>query len=322
VGSGLIYAVIIGAWVIVGVQYLARRHDEISETRSVDRFSHAMRILSRRQPKGAPDRRYVVMPRRDQVAEVVVSGRPARRPATASAPVRAASAPSAAAARRTASGAKRRPSLVARRRRLFLGLLMLTVTVTVTVAAGFLPQWAIAVGAAFLVTFVVHLRLQARRASAPARPRVQQRPHRPAASRRLAAEALPAERRSAPQKAAPARLPEPAHPTTHPAAAPMAEEADDDGWAPMPVHVPTYVNKPKAPRTARTIDLTRPGAWSSGQGVEQGPVEEVQVQEGPEEGVPSEAVATSALSTDEVYDDAAYDAELDAIIERRWAVND
>ncbi len=41
---------------------------------------------------------------------------------------------------------------------------------------------------------------------------------------------------------------------------------DDGGslWDPLPVTLPTYVTKPKAKRTVRTIDLNEPGTWTSG----------------------------------------------------------
>jgi hypothetical protein len=35
-------------------------------------------------------------------------------------------------------------------------------------------------------------------------------------------------------------------------------------WDPLPMTLPTYVSKPAAPRTVRTIDLNEPGTWSSG----------------------------------------------------------
>ncbi len=35
-------------------------------------------------------------------------------------------------------------------------------------------------------------------------------------------------------------------------------------WDPLPVTLPTYVTKPKAKRTVRTIDLDEPGTWTSG----------------------------------------------------------
>src|SRR4051812_40789457 len=55
-----------------------RRHDERNESRSVERFSSAMRVLSRRGPSQSPGHRYVVLPARKQVAEVHVSGAPGR----------------------------------------------------------------------------------------------------------------------------------------------------------------------------------------------------------------------------------------------------
>src|SRR5437870_5550722 len=45
-----------------------RRHDEVTESRSVDRFQGAMRTLSRREPGG--DRREVLVPRRSATRAV------------------------------------------------------------------------------------------------------------------------------------------------------------------------------------------------------------------------------------------------------------
>ena len=60
VGSGLIYAAIIVMWALYFIPRWLRRHEELSESRSVEKFDHAMRILSRRDP--TPDQRYIVMP--------------------------------------------------------------------------------------------------------------------------------------------------------------------------------------------------------------------------------------------------------------------
>jgi hypothetical protein len=38
----------------------------------------------------------------------------------------------------------------------------------------------------------------------------------------------------------------------------------DRAWEPVPVPLPTYVSAPRAPRSVRIIDLTAPGAWTSG----------------------------------------------------------
>jgi hypothetical protein len=58
VGSGLILLVIVGAWLAVLVPMALRSHDTSASLTSVDRFSDAMRVLSRRD-----DRRSVVVPR-------------------------------------------------------------------------------------------------------------------------------------------------------------------------------------------------------------------------------------------------------------------
>jgi hypothetical protein len=59
VGSGLILLVIVGAWLAVLVPMALRSHDSAASLTSVDRFSDAMRVLSRRDSS-----RSVVMPRR------------------------------------------------------------------------------------------------------------------------------------------------------------------------------------------------------------------------------------------------------------------
>src|ERR1700675_3180480 len=62
--SSLIVLGIVGIWILVLVPMWLNRHDADNASRSMDSFSTAMRVLSRRAP-ARPDRRYVVMPRRD-----------------------------------------------------------------------------------------------------------------------------------------------------------------------------------------------------------------------------------------------------------------
>jgi hypothetical protein len=95
---------------------------------------------------------------------------------------------------------------------------------------------------------------------------------------------------------------------------------DADGWQPVPVPLPTYVTKPKAVRTTRTIDLGSPGVWSSGRG-EDAPAEQAappaEQPAAPEPVRPSYEPAPVVAGVDDDEDD-----ELDAILERRRAVND
>jgi hypothetical protein len=60
VGSGLILLVIVGAWLAVLVPMALRSHDTAASLTSVERFSDAMRVLSRRDER---ERRTVVVPR-------------------------------------------------------------------------------------------------------------------------------------------------------------------------------------------------------------------------------------------------------------------
>ena len=43
-----------------------------------------------------------------------------------------------------------------------------------------------------------------------------------------------------------------------------AASDEDDAWRPNPLPLPTYVTAPKAVRPIKVIDLTTPGAWTSG----------------------------------------------------------
>ncbi|WP_159037077.1 hypothetical protein [Streptomyces specialis] len=51
--SGLIFAMIVGAWAAYLVPMWLRRHDELNEARPTERFSTALRLLTRGR-RGAP----------------------------------------------------------------------------------------------------------------------------------------------------------------------------------------------------------------------------------------------------------------------------
>ncbi|HEU4676745.1 MAG TPA: hypothetical protein VFS29_12195 [Motilibacteraceae bacterium] len=271
-GSGLIYVGILAMWAVYLVPVLLRRHDAVNEARSVDRFSRAMRILSRRP--ATPDRRYVVMPQRPRGATGLrldggVLPKRSARPA----------APEVREDVRTA--ARRR--LVARRRRLALVLLSLTTLCLLLSGAGVVGWWAPVLTGLLLVAFAVHLRAQARQEAVLRRRRAAQ------AARVARSRPLPAPRpEAAPSVSTPAADVEPVAVPHLPAQADEPEElwareeaekawraaaeratreaeqaARAQGWEPMPVVVPTYVTKPKA-RPTRVIDLTKPGRWAEG----------------------------------------------------------
>ena len=197
-------------WACVLVPMWLRRHDEVEQDRSVDRFSTAMHTLSRRE---ARDDRYVVMPHRTRSMDVHVSGasapaeeedevRPPRRPrpprpVRRSVPARLIGAigilvmAGFGGLRRLGSGLvggvawcahamvgqvrghQARPvSAAARRRRTLIGLLLVVVVTLVTAifVGGLVWLLQVATDVA-LVAFVWHLRQRARRAAAVARQR-------------------------------------------------------------------------------------------------------------------------------------------------------
>ena len=275
-GSGLIYAVILVAWGMFFVPRWVRRHEELSETRSVERFSKAMRILSRRAP--TPDQRYVVMPRRPD------EGRPAS-------------------ARRQS---RRATSLAIRRRRILAVLVLTTVVVALGTPLSPLPWWAPVGLLLATVADVVHLRIQARRHSDVSRSRESVRRRARLRWRRFdsverilaARQAITSERAAAlaERLAAEAAAEESAREEAERRATAAA------GWQPVPVPLPTYVSKPKAPeRPARPaaeqelFDQTVAAATA---------------------GVPGGPDRAGELGVADGVD------ELDEIIERRRAVND
>jgi hypothetical protein len=234
VSSGLIYAVIVGLWAVVLVPMWLRRHDESSESRSVDRFEGAMRTLSRRS--GSADRREVLVPRR------------------ASVPLRPDGVP-AQDARAVAATRRRRTGLA------LLGLLLVTVGLGML---GVLPIWLVVVPLLLVAGFgwQSHVATQRAAARATAARRV-----RAAQSRRLREESVGAR-----LAGRPARRPM-AAPVVEPVVAVVEPVVVDEEfydavaehvWDPVPVPLPTYVTAPKAPRSVRVIDLTKPGAWTSG----------------------------------------------------------
>lgn len=283
-GSGLIYAGLVVLWSIYFIPRWLRRHEELSESRSIERFDRAMRILSRRE--STPDRRYVVMPPRPQPTARTSAPPAARRGFATSSPA------------------------TVRRRRVLAGILLsLLVTLLLTPLTA-LRWWAPVIVGLALAGFLVHCRLQARTRSEVSRTRVAVR--RRSRSRLLrfdSVERLMAVRRElAAERAAEDARWESAEATVR-----REREAEEqrlreeaDGWTPVPVPLPTYVSKPVAPRPAGTVDLTRPGAWTDAQLATEVPEQR-----------PASAAGMGAL-----LDDAeAADDQLDAILHPR-AVND
>lgn len=294
--SGLIYAVIVGAWAAYLVPMWLRRQDELNEARPTERFSTAIRLLSGR---AAMERRYAKELQDRTTEEAGPDGAPdvAAEP-TSSVDVRSFSAPAAhtearleipapepapepAPARPRPSGAAaerarraQRSQVLARRRRTTVVLfLAFTIAAVFAGVQGLAFLWAPAVPAVLLSAYIVHLRAQERRRFVFTMDRRRAE---------IAAQRL-RENRSAPP-AAPENKPQP-----RPAPGPSPQEAGrralveqtdhaewvdqqrerergparGDSWEPVPVPLPTYVTAPVAPRATGGVNVSDPETWSA-----------------------------------------------------------
>lgn len=289
-------------WAAVLIPMWLRNHDTATENRSAERFGQAMRVLSRkdggsvRDEDASDDGDLAPQSSRDAPAESPRRSGDLQRVSrpTRAATTRVARAASAAKERRQQRPARVPLTLIQRRARtlgMLTGLTFVTVLLAVVTP---LPWWAAVPFVLLTVAFVVHLRIQARqrvqrhhardarsstsqsktRTSAAAadktgrdsrdadvrgrRPgsRDEQRESRDESGVvQGPSRAVVVERKGDASTAASAEV---ADATVSP------DETDDDAWRPNPLPLPTYVTAPKAVRPIKVIDLTTPGAWSSG----------------------------------------------------------
>lgn len=287
------------AWAVYLIPKALKHHDEVARTRSVDRFSTAMRVLARREPVDRRNARLVVTPARSG-ERVLVPSRP-REDAAESAPAQPVVAQRSVAARRAAARAAAR-----RRRRVTLFLIGVDAVVATLAGFSLMPWWSVAIPVALTLLYLVLCRRQVRRENAAlGSPAVVA--GRSAAEESAASEASP--RRAvrvdasygtvqASRRAAAVHGDEfSAHEDTVQVQVADLErvgvsaETVDSGslWDPLPVTLPTYVNKARAARTVRTIDLSAPGTWTSGRDEADSALVEQTVAETAEEAVEPES---------------------------------
>jgi hypothetical protein len=229
--TGLIYVAIVAAWAAYLVPMWLKRGDE-ARRKPVVPSSDEARVLSR-----DPSRpRYVVRP-----AGATAADDPS--PPKRYIPNRA---------RRVA----------AMRRRRVLSILTLSLLSVVALAGlAMLPWWSVAVPATLIAGFVVLTRVQLRRqarerAAAAAERRTRDRSRH---DRGPAGKPAPA-----PDEEMTIEVKLPAEPAPAPVPATEDKPAAEGLWDPVPVTLPTYVMKEKAPdRTVRTISLTDDEVFSS-----------------------------------------------------------
>jgi hypothetical protein len=218
--TGLIYAAIAFAWLAYLIPTYLRRREEASEpdTDPNDRFSDSVRII---RSGSAPllDQDLAEMP-----------GAEVSTPLTRRAAIRE--------LRRLEQEAAKR-----RRRVLLVLMILLTAAVAVWAATDLVPWWVITIPGGMVVAFfaVSRFTVAAMRRSLDARYEAIRRGSEETTvvlNRREVADLIS-------KAKAPAR---------------QERSAPRSGglWDPLPITMPTYVSKPLAPRTVRTIDLSAP----------------------------------------------------------------
>jgi len=250
--SGLIYAAIVAAWAAVLVPRWVRRNEEVEHAREAD-ATRGVRVLPRVTDAPRARRRVTEVP--------FVATATAAHERTAHGALTAAE--SVGDVRRdSASGGSGFGIAARRRRRTLVVLALASGVVAAAVAAGRLPNWASAIPVVMLATLLV---LARRAAVVEARRRVTVR-----RNRGSAAETEPPA--SVAKRIAVLDEPEP------------LPEVDPNAWEPVPVPLPTYVTKSVvAPPAARTIDLSQPGAWTSGRLDAAGSIAAARIRTAPEQ---------------------------------------
>ena len=226
--SGLIIAFVVAVWAAYFVPLVLRRYDEAGKNASVDDAGPTGRVIAPAAP--AAPAQPVTAPTID---------RPAARLAAR------------------------------RRRRTLLTLIAVFAVTTVLAVASVVPRLGVVVPVVLILAWLTACRVQVRGERGISKPRA----HPVATSSGTAADEEDTIIVSGQYEEVDPARPHVMEDTS------LAVDALDDQiviavpsvstsgvalWDPLPVTVPTYVTKPRAGRTVRTIDFTKPGAWTSG----------------------------------------------------------
>ena len=250
--SALIFVALAVAWAVYLIPKALEHHEESARSRTVDAFSHSVRVLARREPvsrreatlvagddPAPPSRRQL---RRDARLIAKDTKREAKRQRANARRL------AAAAALPTNPRLRRQMAARAARRRLRVVTLILAenAIVAVLAAVGIFGWVWMAIPVGILAAWLVACRLMVRRERAGTElPMVRH----PAAPQAPDAPVAPVDADATQGIPAVAETPAP---------------RDPDSWDPVPVTLPTYVGKQVAARSVRTIDLDSTGVWTSG----------------------------------------------------------
>jgi len=234
--SGIIFVALAVAWAAYLIPKALRHHDEVARSRSIERFSNTMRVLARREPVNRRDARLVVTPTRS-ASGTLVETKPVRLTA---------------AQLRAHREVTRRATQ--RRQRVLGGLLLVNAVVIGTAAFGVVGGWWATLPAGLIVAWLVACRVMVKSERAALAPR--------GVVPTVDAAAGPDLDISVQKNA---QGFEELAPDSDTGVVPAVTEGDPNLWDPLPMTLPTYVDKPAAARrTVRTISIDDSGVWTSG----------------------------------------------------------
>ena len=251
-GTGLIVAFVVAIWAAYFVPLVLRRYDEASTSSSLEDLSPLSRVITPPTANSEGAKTPEPTPAVDEpTSETDADAAPPPRP------------------RVTGSAARR---AARRRRRTLLTLLAATAIVGGLVGFRLVPIWSVAIPVGLVLAWLVACRMQVRHERGIS----SKRRRAPKAAKKSAADAADDEATVIVSGQAEDVNPSRRHIME---SAPLEVDALDEQlviaapsvaisgelvWDPLPVTVPTYVTKPRAGRTVRTIDFAQPGAWTSG----------------------------------------------------------
>jgi hypothetical protein len=275
--SALIFVALAVAWAVYLIPKALQHHDEAVRSRSVERFSHTMRVLARREPVGRREARLVVTPGRTP-STPTVSTKASTRSSSGSTAM-----PSSSPLVDTPVSVRRAAAQRAtRRRRRVLGLVLALNALVVGLALGGVVAWPwVAVPVTLLVAWLVACRLMVKGERSAARRPVTASSGATAMSEPSSPEVGPEVGVTVASTGGSTAMGSSDAPVEQeivalePAALPVVASVADSieapvvrapgAWDMVPTTLPTYVSKPAATRrTVQTIDLESTGVWSSG----------------------------------------------------------
>ena len=250
VGTGLIVAFVVAIWAAYFVPLVLRRYDEASTSSSLEDLSPLSRVINRPTAQTQEAETPEPTPAVDEPsADAETTAEPGPRP------------------RATGTAAR---LAARRRRRTLLTLLLATAIVGGLVGFRVIPVWSVAIPVGLVLAWLVACRIQVRhergisskhdkkstKANSAAKVEdestviVSGQVEDVNPGRQHVMESTPLESNALDDQLV--------------IAAPSIATTGDLVWDPLPVTVPTYVTKPRAGRTVRTIDFAQAGAWTSG----------------------------------------------------------